>query len=406
MPGLMWLSEPDYESVPLCLTFVRGAEEHAVFTGFGADPAEGVSARLGDRLPWPETEPVVRVAQSRGWLIAIEDNIPPQGTRPEVLRRLSAAGEAIALYQDIGEGDHEFAYAAGGDIVGGVVTTEPPDWEILLTLTQERFGLSMQEEDLARPWPAARMLPLLAELPSPPPAKPGIGDPAVDLLLGRATEQTLRSVTSLRIGRLLEESGLAEYPELAPALRRIRTGPEQQVGDHDPVGLILRRLARDAAHGEHDLAVGQGHPGFSEEQTRERIRRGKVAWALRFALAGRHLQALVNEMLLQRASHPQTWHQQAVDDLADVEVPAADMEAAERAWEATRRLPDPVTPTSTDSVREHIQRLLDNGMDKGRIAELGGMTTVGIDLMMTGRIKVLPGLDARKILLIEEWQGE
>ena len=107
--------------------------------------------------------------------------------------------------------------------------------------------------------------------------------------------------------------------------------------------------------------MGQGHPGFSEEQTRERIRRGKVAWVLRFALAGRHLQALVNEMLLQRASHPQTWHQ---------------------------------------------QRLLDNGMDKGRIAELGGMTTVGIDLMMTGRIKVLPGLDARKILLIEEWQGE
>ncbi|HEV3380636.1 MAG TPA: hypothetical protein VG142_06620 [Trebonia sp.] len=175
MPGLMWLSEPDYESAPLCLTFVRGAGEHAVFTGFGADPAEGVSAGLGDRLPWPETEPVVRVARSGGWLIAIEDNIPPQGTRPEVLRRLSADGE----------------------------------------------------------------------------------------------------------------------------------------------------------------------------------------------------------------------------------VSAADMEAAERSWEATRHLPDPVTPITTDSVREHIQRLLDAGTDKGRIAELGGMTTVGIDVMMAGHVKALPGLDARKILLVE-----
>jgi hypothetical protein len=429
MPGLMWLSEADYESDPLCLTFVRGANEREVFAGFGADPAGAVPARLGDALPGPGTESGVRVARSGEWLIAIEDGIPPQGTRPEVLRRLSAGGEAIALYQDIGEGDHEFVYAADGDIVAGVVTTEPTDWygndpepiaararelglngdsddddtdwEILLTLAQERFGLSMDGEDLNRPWPAARMLPLLGELPPPTPAKPAIGDPVVDLLLGHATEQTLRSVTSLRVGRLLEESGLAGYSELASAAQRIRTGPEQQVDDHGPVGLLLRRLARDAARGDHDLAVGQSHPGFSEEQTRERIRCGKVAWVLRFALAGRYRQALVNEMLLQRAEHPETWHQQAADDLAGVAVPAADMAAAERAWESTRHLPDPVTPVSTDSVREHIQRLLDSGMDKNRIAEFAGMTTLGIDRMMAGHIRVMPGLDARKILLIE-----
>jgi len=128
MPGLMWLSGPDYESAPLCLTFVHGAEEHVVFAGFGADPAEAVPARLDEGLPWPEAEPVVRVARSGKWLIAIESTIPPRGTRPEVLRRLSAGGDAVALYQDIGEGDHEFAYAADGDVVCGVVTTEPPDW--------------------------------------------------------------------------------------------------------------------------------------------------------------------------------------------------------------------------------------------------------------------------------------
>ena len=251
MPGLMWLSEPDYESAPWCLTFIRGAAEHAVLAGFGADPAEGVPARLGGPRPWPEPEPVVRVARSGQWLVAIEDNIPPQGTRPEVLRRLSAGGEALALYQDIGKGNHELAYAASGDIVCGVVTSAPPrwhgsspgpiavragelglggdgdltDWEILLTLAQERFGASMDEEDLGRPWTPARVLPLLGELPLPPSARPRTGDPVVDLLLGAAAEQALRSVTSLRIGRLLEESGLAGHPELASAVQRISTEP-------------------------------------------------------------------------------------------------------------------------------------------------------------------------------------
>ncbi len=431
MPELMWLSEPDYESAPLCLTFVRGAGEHVVFAAFGADPAEAVSARLGEGLPWPETELVVRVARCGEWLVAIEDNIPPRGTRPEVLRRLSAEGEAVALYQDIGEGYHEFAYAANADVVCGVVTTEPPgwcgsnpepiaararelgldgdsdeddltDWEILLTLAQERFGLSFDEEDLNRPWPAARMLPLLADLPSPPPAKPAIGDPVVDLLLDHAAEQALRSVASLRIGRLLEESGLARYPELTSAVRHIGTELEQrEVDDHDPVGRTLRRLDLDAGQADLDLAVGQRVPGFSEEQVRERIRHGKITWVLRFALAGRYRQALVNEMLLQRARHPGTWHQQAVDDFADVEVPAADLEAAQRAWESTRHLPDPVTPVSTDSVREHIQRLLDSGVDKGRIAELAGMSTGGIDIMMAGHIPAIAGMRARAILLIE-----
>jgi hypothetical protein len=427
----MWLGGPRYESVPFCLTFVRGATEREVFTRFGADPAAAVPAESSE----PGEPPVVRVARSGDWLVAIETNIPPQGVRPKVLRRVSAGAEAVAVYQDIGKLNHELGYAADGDVVSAVLTTVPPHWsgsdperiaaaarelglgddtappvgltdlQVLLAVGERVFGLSLDEEVWDRPWPAAPIVPMPDDLPPPPPpgSPPlGIGDPVIDLYLAHATQQPLISVLRARAGRLIADAGLGEYPDLAAFVQLALTQGPQPVSGDDPVGKTLRKLARAREKAEMDLAVRRDHLPAPEPELRARIRRGQAAWALRFILAGRLGQALANDLLLQRSWHPATWRDQALADLAPVvEVPAGELEAAERAWQATRHLPEPTGMTSTEPVRQHIQRLLDAGMGIDRIAALTGMGPPGLDLILAGRIPEIPGYQARQIMSIE-----
>ena len=429
MPGLMWLSGPRYESLPFCLTFVRGATERQVFTRFGADPAAAVPSDGGD----PGGPPVVRMARSGDWLVAMETNIPPQGVRPEVLRRVSAGAEAIAVYQDIGKLNHELGYAADGDIVAAVVTAIPPHWSggdperlaaaardlglgsdtrsaasppdlrILLALAERVFGLSLDEEAWDRPWPAAPIMPVPDDLPPPPPPgspPPGIGDPVVDLYIARATRQMLASVLRVRVSRLISEASLGAYPDLVAAVGLALTeGPQPETG---AVRNSLRKLARNRKKAEMDLAVRRADLPAPEEEIRARARAGQAAWALRFVLAGRLGQALANDLLLQRAWHPEAWREQALADLAPlIEVPGDELRAAERRWQATRLLPDPASMTGTEPVRQHIERLLDAGMGIDRIAVLSGMEPSVLDLILTGHLRVISGYEARKIMTIE-----
>jgi hypothetical protein len=427
MAGLMWLGGPRYQSTPFCLTFVRGATEREVFTWFGADPAAAVPV-VGSDLGG---QPTVRVARSGDWLVAIEANIPPQGTRPEVLRRVSAGAEAIAVYQDIGKFNHELSYAADGDLIAAVQTTVPPNWsgsdperiaaiarelglgdntrsdadplQVLLALVERGFGLSLDEEICDRPWPAAPILPVPDDLPPPPPPgspPPGIGDPVIDLYLTRATQQALITVLRARTGRLIADAGLSEYPDLVTAVQLALThGPQPEAG---ALAKSLRTLARARQKAEMDLAVRRADLPAPEEELRGRVRRGQAAWALRFILAGRPHQALANDLLLQRTWHPATWRDQALADLSPAaHVRADELEAAERAWHATRHLPEPTGMTSTEPVRQHIQRLLDAGMNINRIAELSGMGSPGLDLILTRRIPEIPGYQARKIMTID-----
>ena len=200
MPGLMWLAGPRYAGRwPFCLTFVRGAGEDQVLAAFGADPGEpGIRATARSALATagPPGLPLVLVRPADGWLAALEQNVPPYGTRPDVLRAASAGGEAVAVYQDIGKLNHEFVHAADGQIVSAVRTTVPPHWwgddpgrlqplaeelglggaadsdltslEVLLALAEGGFGLSLDEADLDQPWRAAPIRPR----PDDPPASP------------------------------------------------------------------------------------------------------------------------------------------------------------------------------------------------------------------------------------------
>lgn len=224
MTGLTWLADlPGVGSWPFCLTFVRGGTEREVIEGFGADPEDTVAARA--TIPFGEVHerPRVMVGRSGEWVFALEENITAQGTRPEVLRRLSARTEAVAVYNDIGKGNDEFAHAFNGEVITALTTSVPPHWrgsepdrlrslaeEIaldddgesgllglaeLLALAEGVFGISLGEEDLRRPLVAAPVLPVLDDLPAPRPtqARPRVSDPVISLLLAHPVRHGRRT---------------------------------------------------------------------------------------------------------------------------------------------------------------------------------------------------------------------
>lgn len=210
MAGLRWLVEqPGAESWPFCLTFVRGVGERAVLAGLGVDPGDAVPSAAAQA----PTAPGIIIMRSGDWTVALEDSIPPRGTRPEVLRRLSAGTEAVAVYQDIGKGNDELAHAVDGEIITAVTTSVPTDWsgtqpdrlrpladelgldgdddhdltdiEILLLLAESAFGLSLDEADLRHP-----LLTVSNVLPDATPGAPAAASPtapeAVDMGLVRS----------------------------------------------------------------------------------------------------------------------------------------------------------------------------------------------------------------------------
>ena len=219
MPGLTWLSRRRRGStLPGSMTFVRGADVRAVLTGLGVDPDDAMppahpefSSTLG-----------VTIIRAGDWLVALEQTAWPRGVRPDVLRRLSAGTEVVAIDEDIAKGNHQFAHAADGEIISTVVTSAPPKWggaqpgrlrslaeelgmdredgrpgpdsdsdsdydsdydlrdlEILLLIAEVAFGLSLDEADLNNP---------LLKVPDQP-ADPWVGGPpakVVDTELVRA----------------------------------------------------------------------------------------------------------------------------------------------------------------------------------------------------------------------------
>lgn len=182
MPGLTWLSrDRGGSTLPgSSMTFVRSTDERAVLTGLGVDPDHAMPPTDAEF----SSTPGITIIRSGDWVVALEDSTWARGRRPDVLRRLSAGTEAIAIYKDIGKGNHEFAHAADGEIISSVITSAPPRWggtqpdrlrplaeelgmqqedgspgpdsglgdlEILLIIAEAAFGLSLDEADLSSP---------------------------------------------------------------------------------------------------------------------------------------------------------------------------------------------------------------------------------------------------------------
>jgi Family of unknown function (DUF6461) len=406
MTGLTWLaSQPNVGSWPFCLTFVRGSTEREVFEGFGADPDDAVAA--GATIPFGEVHdrPRVMVGRSGEWVFALEENITAQGTRPEVLRRVSARTEAVAIYNDIGKGNDEFAHAFNGEIITALTTTIPPSWggsepdrlrslaeeialdddgesgllglDVLLALAEGVFGISLDEEDLSGPLAAAPMLPVLDDLRAPQPtqARPRVSDPVISLLLAHVPDESLTRVLSVRCGRVMTEAGVSDHVVLVDAIRDALAGETRSVTDDEPLGVALRTA------GLHDA---------------------KAAVMLRFALAGRRFDALTTDFYLHRIAQTPGWREQLIADFGDLGIPASDLRAAEEAHRAQEhRFRFPPGTTEPEPAAAHVRRLTDAGMAPETIATLGGVTTPYVGRLLRGELPKIQVRFAQQILAIE-----
>jgi hypothetical protein len=446
-PGLGWLADRGW---PGCLVFARGVSQDHVLRAFGADPEEAVLREPGEPVPALEgmtgAAPVIRVGQVGAWVMVIEDGEPPQGIRPEVLRRVSAGGgEAVALHQDIGKSNHQFGYAADGDVISALVTSVPaswsgsdPDrfgslarelgltgnadesddldeWEAVLAVAEVVLGLRLSPADLERPMRAARALPPLEDRPPAPPSgqefRHSGNDPVLDLLLNRAGRPALAVIAAGRIRRLMAETGLGSRPELVTAVEEAIAGRGRPPAGEDPAGKALRRLAREKEEAERYLGMlRNGHrPPFPAEELPLRVRRGYAARLVRQLLDQDHPgQILVSELAVQQIwdakgwQEPLSWRPQFIADFRDVEVPPAELRAAEDAWLAD---PEPVRGRwaliSPEPVRAHVAALIAAGMEPERIAELaGGISVHFIESLLRGAPRHVRVNDARNLLLI------
>lgn len=398
--GLSWLAGPRYAGdYGFCLTFVRGLDTGEVFTAFGADPED---ARPRNRYE-PGRGPFVRVGRSGPWLVALEEHgWPPQGTRPEVLRRVSAGGEAVAVYQDVGYLRHVFGYAAGADVVTRLVTTAPPTWQgsdpgrfraaaaelgggrpgapalrVLLALA-EGCGASLSEDDLAADWPSAPVLPILDDLADTPESEPPTA-PVVDAMLTHAGRDIVAAALAVRMRRLMSETGLEDVRNLVDPMWGALTGSFWTVTDDDPVGHALRRLvweSREAEEREVPSVLSMlDEPAAVRAELRRQARRGYAARMLRLILAGRFRRALREGIISERDRGVPRWRQDALVDLTGTHVPPGELRAA-------RELQSDIEAFGADLRRWR------EGIDLPRdtLAELTGATSAYISHVENGNL--------------------
>jgi hypothetical protein len=140
-----------------CVTLVAPADAGGVVRGFGGDLAGSRRTSLADIVMPPVDEPKVAVRDLGSWLLVVEVN-GWQGSRPEVLRRISAGGRAVSAYWNVNL-TTRFSYAAGGRVLTAFEVMSPgrrdgadPD-----CLEEARAGL---------PWETGEWVPLMLALAS------------------------------------------------------------------------------------------------------------------------------------------------------------------------------------------------------------------------------------------------
>jgi Family of unknown function (DUF6461) len=241
-----------------CLTLVRSADPYLVARGFGGDPAGARPVTLAEAAEaFPDSSWLaVRVVGL--WVLAVEVN-GWQGTRPEVLERLSAGTRAVSVYWNV-NGQTRFSLAAAGH----VLTTFDPQFP------DRRDGADPDGLEAVRaglPWDDALPRPLalaLAARVTGHPARPAWLGGTFEVIPVEALPEGLRAATDPDTEPLTYDD-----PPLAWALRR-SAGEQQRAAalaaaryavrvagleDHPDVRLALAGDGRAAAEGLAKLSA-------------------------------------------------------------------------------------------------------------------------------------------------------
>jgi Family of unknown function (DUF6461) len=140
-----------------CVTLVAPADAGGVVRGFGGDLAGARRTSLAEIGMPPVDEPVVAVRDLGSWLLVAEVN-GWQGSRPEVLRRISAGGRAVSAYWNVNL-TTRFSYAAGGRVLTAFEVMSP----------DRRHGADpdcLEEARAGLPWEDGEWVPLMLALAS------------------------------------------------------------------------------------------------------------------------------------------------------------------------------------------------------------------------------------------------
>jgi hypothetical protein len=140
-----------------CVTLVAPADAGGVVRGFGGDLAGARRTSLADTGMPPVDEPKVAVRNLGSWLLVVEVN-GWQGSRPEVLRRISAGGRAVSAYWNVNL-TTRFSYAADGRVLTAFEVMSP----------DRRHGADpdcLEEVRAGLPWEDGEWVPLMLALAS------------------------------------------------------------------------------------------------------------------------------------------------------------------------------------------------------------------------------------------------
>ena len=215
---------------------------------------------------------LVLVARVAGWSVAIEDN-GWQGSRPEVLRVLSAGARVVSVYQNV-NAYGRFSYAVDGVVLTGFEPLFPqrrwgsqpdlllpqmravgldPDWPqppygavdlVALALAERLTGVHLDARALDRPLLAAVVTPRLSD----PPASFRLRreDARLAAAIGQAAPALLRRAAATAAGHAVRLAQLESDPVVVEALAAAEAGQARRVGDTSPLGWRIRTWALEA----------------------------------------------------------------------------------------------------------------------------------------------------------------
>jgi Family of unknown function (DUF6461) len=291
-----WLREA------FCLTLVRGLDEPELLARFGGERsrprpltlAEAAERSMSFQAGYPQ---LVLAARRGGWAVAVEAN-GWEGSRPEVLRAVSAGTRAVSVYRNV----NALGFVSLADDGALAVQFEPlfperrwggrPDLLVdqmravgldpdqarpllgradlaALALAERVTGVRIDPGLLDGPMTGVEVAPLLED----PPVSPDLAgrDPELAAAIDRATPDALRRAAATAAGQAVRLAGIDRDPVVAETLAAARAGRARPVDDRSPLGRRIRDW--EVAARVRDRVLNDASASLDAQAREARLRR-------------------------------------------------------------------------------------------------------------------------------------